>query len=455
MKKTMLVSAMALIFTPQIGFGGSELELLRQEMLDMKKEYEQRLKVLEERLVKAETSVSGAKNTALQIKQQVKQKSRSDNTFNPAISVVLDGRYGDFKNNPEDYELPGFSLGNEAGLGEQGFAIGHTEVTASANVDDKFFGQVSAAIHEHEGETEVDLEEAYIQTLGLDNGLSVKAGRFLSAIGYLNQQHEHVWDFADAPLIYRGLFGNQLRDDGVQISFLAPTENFLEVGAEMLKGSRFPAGGEHSGIGAWSMFANIGGDIGLEHSWQAGVSHWRSDVEERSGEAHSHGHEATEIPSFSGDSKINSVYLVYKWAPQGNYKNKNLKLQFEYFDRREDGDIQMLEDDIAIEETSYDGHQKGWYAQAIYQFMPSWRAGLRYDWLDSNSKGSDKDILAEAGLDNEGIKPKRYSAMIEWLPSEFSRVRLQFNRDKSYQDADNQIFLQYTHSFGSHAAHKF
>jgi len=306
------------------------------------------------------------------------------------------------------------------------------------------------------GEKEVELEEAYIQTLGLGNGLTFKAGRFLSAMGYLNEQHEHVWDFADAPLVYRGLFGNQLHDDGLQISYIAPTDTFLQFGAEIFSGSRFPAGGEHNGIGSWSIFAETGGDIGIEHSWQLGLSHWQANnIDGRSSGAHNHGGGVTETPSFSGDSKINALDLVYKWAPNGNPNKQNFKFQFEYFDRSEDGVVTMLNSGPPEEITTYDGNQNGWYAQAIYQFIPNWRTGLRYDQLDSDNKGSDNDVLAEAGLDNEGHTPKRYSTMLEWVPSEFSRVRLQFNHDKSYEETDNQVILQYTHSLGSHASHQY
>jgi hypothetical protein len=46
--------------------------------------------------------------------------------------------------------------------------------------------------------------------------------------------------------------------------------------------------------------------------------------------------------------------------------------------------------------------------------------------------------------------------MIDWSPSEFSRIRLQFARDYSRADAtDNQVFLQYIASLGAHGAHKF
>jgi hypothetical protein len=381
--------------------------------------------------------------------------STKNDGFNPAISLILDGRYANFDNEPEQYELPGFMLGNEAGLGEQGFSIGHTELGISASIDDKFYGQATVAIHEHEGETEIELEEAYVQTLGLGKGFTIKAGRFFSAIGYLNEQHEHAWDFADAPLIYRGLFGDQLRDDGVQISYVTSTDTYVKFGAEGFKGSRFPSSGDSENVGAWTTFMHIGGDMGASHSWMFGLSHWQADkVDGRESGGHNHDGEVTETPSFTGESKIDAASFVYKWAPLGNPKRKNFKLQLEYFDRKEAGDITLLNSD-PLETTSYDGHQKGWYAQMIYQFVPQWRAGIRYDQLDSENTGSDADLLAEAGLDNEGHTPKRYSAMLEWVPSEFSRVRLQFNRDESYEQPDNQVFLHYTYSLGSHGAHRF
>lgn len=457
--KIPLVSLVLAVFFSNAAFAATDIELLRQEINNMRQNYEQRIQALEARLKVAEQNAVQTETKVTQVEQKVASvespRGNSVNAFNPAISLVLDGRYANFENDG-DYELPGFALGNEAGLGESGMSLGHTEIVASANIDDRFYGQVTAAIDEHDGETEVELEEAFLQTLGLGNGLTIKAGRFFSAIGYLNEQHEHAWDFADAPLIYRGLFGNHLRDDGVQISYVAPTDTFLEVGVEALRGSRFPAGGEQDNVGAWTGFANIGGDIGVEHSWLLGVSHWRADdIEGRTSGGHAHeGEEEEETPSFTGDSEISAFELVYKWAPNGNPSHRNLEFQFEYFDRDEDGTVTLLNSD-PLEVTSYDGEQSGWYAQAVYQFMPQWRTGLRYDELDSDNTGSDFDLLGEAGLDNEGHTPKRYSAMVEWLPSEFSRIRLQFNRDESYEDSDNQLFLQYTHSLGSHGAHQF
>ncbi|MCU7800316.1 MAG: hypothetical protein KZQ70_09265 [gamma proteobacterium symbiont of Lucinoma myriamae] len=459
-KKFLVAVTIAAISNINPVWADSEIEALRKQVEALKSDYEQRINALEQRLKQSEAKSQLAQQKVEQIADKVATNkisaAQQQNSFNPAISLTLDGRYADFDNDPDAYELPGFMLGNEAGLGEEGFSIGHTEIAISANVDNKFYGKATLAIHDHEGETETELEEAYIQTLGLGHGVTLKAGRFFSAIGYLNEQHEHAWDFADAPLIYRGLFGDQLRDDGLQVTYVAPTDTFMQIGTELLRGDRFPGGGDHDGVGAWTVFANIGGDIGIEHSWQLGLNHWReNDVDGRTSGAHSHDGGTAETPSFSGDSKISSLDLVYKWAPNGNPTSRNLKLQFEYFDRREDGSITMFNSGPPEEVSTYDGQQDGWYAQAVYQFKPHWRTGMRYDRLSSNNKGSHEDVLAEAGLDDEGHTPERYSAMLEWLPSEYSRIRLQFNRDNSYEDSDNQVFLQYTHSLGSHGSHQF
>jgi len=374
-------------------------------------------------------------------------------TFNPNISLTLDGRYGQYSN-ATDYELPGFMLGGEASRTEQGFTLGHTELSMSSNIDDMLYGKFTVAIAEHEGETEVELEEAYIETLAIGNGMTVKAGRFFSDIGYLNKQHPHAWNFMDAPLVYRALFGDQLIDDGLQFSWLAPTDTYFKVGIEAMRGERFPAGGAaNDGNGAFTIFAKFGGDVGVSHAWQLGFSHWNADIEDRESGGHDHGG-ASEVPSYTGESSITGVDMVWKWAPKGNNREQSFSLQAEYFVRDEDGEV-VLEGSSPLEQTSYNGEQTGWYLQGVYQFMPRWRVGYRYDRLDADNQGSDADVLAEAGLDNEGHTPEQSTMMIDYSHSEYSRVRLQVNKDDSYEDSDTLIFLQYIVSMGAHGAHRF
>ncbi len=387
------------------------------------------------------------------------------NAFNPAISIILDGTYISYENNPEHYHLPGFALGGKAKLTAPGFSLGHSEIVFSSNIDSNFFGQFTIALDEHDGKTELKLEEAFFETLALGNGFTIRAGRFFSGIGYLNQQHKHAWDFHDAPLIYRGLFGNQYRDDGIRVSHVVASDLFLKFGAEVFSGNKFPAGGDHDDIGSWTAFANVGGDIDISHSWLAGLSYWRADNIDRDqgghGHAHthdSHAHDAhsdkIKASEFEGDSNIIGLNAVYKWAPGGNFRDQNFKLQFEYFIREDEGKVKV-KDDGHYKSSSLTGEQDGWYLQAIWQLAPQWRVGARYDSLDSDNRGSDEEVLEKAGLMAHGFSPQRSSLMAEWLPSKFSRIRLQFNHDDSHQQADNQLFLQYTMSLGAHGAHTF
>ncbi len=400
---------------------------------------EQRLQIVEQG--KAETS------------SRLSTSQTTNSGFNPAISVILDGVFASYKNNPEDYALSGYALGGEAGLAPEGFSLGHSEISLSNNIDDKFFGQFTLAIAEHDGSTVVELEEAFFETLALGSGFSVRGGRFYSGIGYLNQQHEHAWDFQDAPLIYRGLFGNQYFDDGLRLTYIMPTDLYIELGTEMFAGGKYPAGGQHSGVGSWTAFVNLGGDIGFSHSWQTGISYWSADEIEREYGGHDHDG-AGEVPLFAGDSNIVGFNAIYKWAPNGNYRERNIKLQFEYFDRDEEGDLTLL-NSSPLETSTLNSRQDGWYAQAIWQFVRTWSVGLRYDMADSDNTGSDEAVLDEAGLLSHGHTPKRASLMAQWVPSEYSRIRLQYNRDDSYQVTDDQVFLQYTFSMGAHGAHQY
>jgi outer membrane receptor protein involved in Fe transport len=87
--------------------------------------------------------------------------------------------------------------------------------------------------------------------------------------------------------------------------------------------------------------------------------------------------------------------------------------------------------------------QSGWYVQGVYQFAPRWRAGLRFDQLNSGTIEADS-------------KPKRSSVMLDWSLSEFSKIRMQYSHDQSRVDtSDRQLFVQYQMNLGAHGAHSF
>jgi hypothetical protein len=119
-------------------------------------------------------------------------------------SLIIDLRAASYSQDPEEYSLPGFQVGGEGGLADEGLSLGHTEFSMSGIFADKLEGKFTAVIHHHMNEVEADMEELWLQTVGLGNGLTFKGGRFFSDIGYLNNKHPHMWDFADEPLVYRG-----------------------------------------------------------------------------------------------------------------------------------------------------------------------------------------------------------------------------------------------------------
>jgi hypothetical protein len=96
--------------------------------------------------------------------------------------------------------------------------------------------------------------------------------------------------------------------------------------------------------------------------------------------------------------------------------------------------------------------------QAVYQWMPMWRAGVRYDRLDSGTP--DYRALVAFPVDYgtvDALHPERVSVMLDWNPSEFTRLRAQYDFDDS-RDAGPQdrIFrLQYLFGIGAHGAHKY
>jgi hypothetical protein len=331
--------------------------------------------------------------------------------------------------------------GGEVGPGARSFNLGESELTFAANIDPLFSGRLTFAL---DGEDGVGVEEAFVETRALSNGVNARAGRFLSAIGYLNGQHAHTWDFVDAPLAYQVFFGGQYKTDGLQAKWLAPTDTFIELGAEAGNGRAAPGKERNkNGAGAAAVFAHIGNDIGDAASWRAGLSYLRTGAADRSFE--DDGIEG----AFSGRSTMWIADAIYKWAPNGNATRQNVKLQGEYLRRKEEGTLASGDASGAFDST-----QSGWYLQGVYQFMPAWRVGLRYDRLQSGTPHiglADPvfPILGEYGA-------RRSSLMLDYSPSEFSRLRLQFASDQARPGVtDKQLYLQYIMSLGTHAAHAF
>ena len=163
--------------------------------------------------------------------------------------------------------------------------------------------------------------------------------------------------------------------------------------------------------------------------------------------------------AFKGKSRTWLLDGTLKWAPHGDPTQHQFKLQGEYLHRTEDGQL-AFNTAISNLAGTYRSSQSGWYLQGVYEFMPRWRAGLRYDALSSGTP----DIgLVTAGLLPRTAfallaeaSPERTTVMLDWSLSEFSRFRAQFAWDQARaSQRDQQLLLQYIFAIGAHGAHKF
>ena len=220
----------------------------------------------------------------------------------------------------------------------------------------------------------------------------------------------------------------------MQVRWLAPTDIFLEFGAEIFRGDAYPAAGAtHTGQGTYTAFVHSGDDINDSSSWLAALSYLHSDSKNRETNGH----------FFDGTDDVGIGSLVYKWAPGGNPTVENLTLSGEFFYGREQG---------AFDAIAFSQNRWGWYTQGVYQFMPRWSFGLRYAELGTSSVPL---VLAGTDLDNFGHSPRAETALLEFDTSEFGRFRVQYTHDQSDLKPNDELLFQYTVIYGPHGAHRY
>lgn len=453
-KKLLLAASAAVLLNmpPALAASDADLEVIKSEIQSMREAYESKIEQLERKVQTLEAQQTTTAQKVEKTQETVAanassvpataQRSIRDTSFNPAVGVIINGQYSNFSE--EEADIAGFAIGEEAERGDEGFGLEHTELNFSANVDDKFRGSATIALHEHDGDTEVEIEEAFVATTALPAGLEVKAGRFFSELGYLNSHHSHADDFADRPLPNRVFLNGNYGDDGVQVSAVLPTSIYTEIGGGAFRGDDFPAGGaDGSDIGAWTAYGRVGGDVGENTSWRLGLSTLQADGISRDGNE--------DLVNFSGDSSLYIADARAVYAPTGNNAEQEIIFQGEYFIRDEDGTYE--DTDAGTGAINYDDSQSGWYAQSIYKFHPQWRVGARYSQLYA---GDVPAGLVGSALDDGGHDPWAATAMVDWTNSEFSRIRAQFSREEVANDSDdNQFTLQYIMSLGAHGAHNY
>jgi len=421
---------------------------------------DERLNELEESVKKQELIIEKQQETIDNLKNDLeKQKTRtvpqepaptpqapkasglfgSSAFTNPNISVVLDTFY--YSSNLANDELANWNIPGFTTQGpdqRNGFNLDSVELFIFSPVDPYFnlYANIPAT------ENGVSVEEAYVVTTALPEGWQIKGGKFKSNFSRLDAQHPHAWDFWDIALPYRAFLGEEGLggEKGVQLTYLPDLAIFTQFGIEVLQGENDLLFGQDAAQGphAFSFFVKSSVDTSDYSTFYFGPSVLFGKTKS-----------PNVIPGeeVTADSALYGLEAVWKWKPSNR---EALTIQSEYLLLTQSGSATDLTSGVI---DSLRRTQDGFYIQSIYR-KNRWGVGARYDLLDLF-----QDTFKQGGVQqNFGGKPHRETASLEYNPSEFTRVRLQFTHDRSDTTTgrtNDEAILQFNFSIGAHPAHSF
>src|SRR6266699_1220333 len=339
---------------------------------------------------------------------------------------------------------------------QRGFNARNTELAFDGAVDPYFEGFANIVFKlDNDNETEVEVEEAFMQTTNLPYNLQLKAGQFFAAFGRLNPVHPHAWEFVDTPLV-NGLFlgPDGLRGVGAQTSWTLPLPwysqlifasqngrggtgfSFRNPGDDGMFFDRITTDREARGLQDFVWIPRFENSVNLSDTQTvlAGVS----------------GAFGSNETGANSRTQIYGADLLYKWKSaraEGGFPF--VKWQTEFMYRRYEAG-HGADDSFPVAETFHDW---GLYSQVLWGFKKGWVAGIRGDYVHM------QDSMFTDDLDRQ---PRwRISANLTWYPTEFSKIRLQYNHDfleENFFLSERQVdsvFLQWEFILGAHGAHKF
>ena len=419
------------------------LHELRSQMQKMQSAYEGQIKSLEKRIQTVEQKPVTQKAPSVLASRSSKNALGGKSSFqigmNASVigggSSVDNGALANLQRGHHDPKINGFSVSN-------------VELFLGGTVDPNFDAQASIALQiDSEGETSIELEEAFATTRNLPYGLQVKVGQYFTEFGRANTQHPHSWSFVDQPVVLSRLFGGDgLRSQGARVSWLTPLPWFSEftVGAQNSKGET-----------AVSFLGEAGETIGgntlqnrntrnvADLLWSA---RWLNGFDLSDTTSMNLGLSGAVGPNATGSSTntyIAGIDTYMKWQPEQSQRG------FPFFAWQNEALFRKYEALDSSDSSHKNIYDLGLYTQALWGFKPGWVGGLRFEYAKANG-----DTATDPFRDTRW----RVSPNITWHPSEFSKVRLQYNRDWAEHlstGSSDSVFLQLEYSLGSHFAHKF
>lgn len=347
---------------------------------------------------------------------------------------------------------------------QRGFTVQNLETVFEGKVDPYFRGQANVVLQiDPSGETTVEAEEAYLETMSLPWNLQVKAGQFFSEFGRLNPSHPHTWDFVDQPLVNGRFLGEDgLRSAGARVSWLTPTPFYSELFMAIQNsqgGTAFSFRNEHEGalfFGRPNAQGHVSslGDMLFVPRYVASfnLSDSQTLVAGTSGAFGPNG--------AGGDTQIYGADLFWKWkSPHQHAGFPFVTWQTEGMARRFHadafpGDALATPPLAALPAETFVDY--GLYSQVGYGFRKGWVAALRGDYVFPEKRGAYESIVFGPEGDPDRASRWRIAPNLTWYPSEFSKIRLQYNYDhREGIGNDHSVWMQFELLLGTHAAHKF
>jgi hypothetical protein len=339
---------------------------------------------------------------------------------------------------------------------QRGFNARNIELAFDGAVDPYFEGFANIVFKlDNDNNTDVEVEEAFMQTTSLPFNLQLKAGQFFAAFGRINPTHPHTWDFVDDPIVAGRLLGpDGLRGVGAQISWIVPVPWYsqLILGVQNGRGSTGYSFRNPGDNGIFFDRRTTDREIrGLEDFvW---IPRWENSFDLSPTQVVLAGISGAFGSNETGGNSRSQIYgadLLYKWKSanaEGGFPF--VKWQTEFMYRRYEAG-RGVKESFPVAETFHDW---GIYSQVLWGFKKGWVAGIRGDYYDAQDSKFTDDIDRQSR--------SRISANLTWYPTEFSKIRLQYNHDfldETFFLADHEedsVFLQFEFILGSHGAHKF
>jgi hypothetical protein len=161
-------------------------------------------------------------------------------------------------------------------------------------------------------------------------------------------------------------------------------------------------------------------------------------------------------PNATGDDADTWIYgadLKVRWRPKDNFRGWPFFLWQSEGSKR---DYSTGPEDPNIPAAIL--RDTGFYSQALYGFHPGWAGGVRFEYASGSGKSVVDGELVSRQQDPTRADRFRFSPLLVWQPTEYSRFRLQYNYDDARFLNGNDAHTFWVGGeilYGAHPAHKY